>query len=106
VPEDRPETVEPGNREVAMREISLLIPTFESEQNIDIEVKINGKKRALHYRVEIVAWQDYAQETTNKVEVIRRVIRDRDKDWQLVQIGIPTDATIPIMFRKKPGEPA
>lgn len=89
-----------------MREISLLIPTFESEQNIDIEVKINGKKRALHYRVEIVAWQDYAEETTNKVEVIRRVIRDRDKDWQLVQIGIPTEATIPIMFRKKQGAPA
>jgi hypothetical protein len=89
-----------------MREISLLIPTFESEQNIDIEVKINGKKRALHYRVEIIAWKDYAKETTDKVEVIRRVIRDRDKDWQLVQIGIPTDTTIPIMFRQKQGAPA
>ena len=84
-----------------MREVILQIPTLDTEQNIEIEVKINGKKRALHYRVEIVAWRDYARETTDKVEVIRRVIRDRDRDWQLVQIGIPTDATIPIMFRRR-----
>ncbi len=28
-----------------MREVVLQIPTLEAEQNIDIDVKINGKKR-------------------------------------------------------------
>ena len=87
-----------------MREVVLMIPTLESEQNIDIDVKINGKKRTMHYRVEIVDWDDYDGETADKVDVIKRVIREHDKDWQLIQIGIPTDRNIPIMFRKKKGE--
>ena len=84
-----------------MREVVLQIPTLESEQNIDIEVKINGKRRTLHYRVEIVDWEDYGGTTPNRVDVIKRVIKDYDRDWQLIQIGIPTDKNIPIMFRKR-----
>lgn len=84
-----------------MREVVLQIPTLESEQNIDIDVKINGKKRTLHYRVEIIAWDDYDGETADKVDVIKRVIREYDKDWRLIEIGMPTETHIPIMFRKK-----
>jgi hypothetical protein len=84
-----------------MREVVLQIPTLESEQNIDIEVKINGKKRTVHYRVEIIAWEDYDGETADKVDVIKRVIREYDRAWQLIEIGMPTDTHIPIMFRKK-----
>lgn len=40
-----------------MREVILQIPTLESEQNIDITVKINEKKRTMHYRVEIIDWE-------------------------------------------------
>lgn len=84
-----------------MREVVLQIPTLEAHQNIDIDVKINGKRRTLRYRVEIIDWEDYDGETADKVEVIKRVIKDYDKNWQLIQIGIPTDKNIPIMFRKK-----
>jgi len=84
-----------------MREVVLQIPTFESEQNIDIEVKINGKKRTIHYRVEIIAWDDYDGETADKVDVIKRIIREYDKDWRLIEIGMPTETHIPIMFRKR-----
>lgn len=84
-----------------MREVVLQIPTLESEQNIDIDVKINGKKRTMHYRVEIIAWDDYDGKTADKVDVIKRVIREYDKDWRLIEIGMPTDTHIPIMFRKK-----
>ena len=79
----------------------LQIPTLESEQNIDIEVKINGKKRTLHYRVEIVAWEDYDEVEADRVDVIKRVIRGYNKDWKLIEIGMPTDTHIPIMFRKR-----
>jgi len=87
-----------------MREIALSIPTLEAEQNIDIEVKINGKRRRLHYRVEIIAWDDAGKPTEEKAEVLKRVIKEYDKDWSLVQIGAPTEKTIPIMFRQTPGE--
>jgi hypothetical protein len=87
-----------------MREISLSIPTLESEQNIDIEVRINGKRRSLRYRVEIIAWEDAAKSDEDRVDVLKRVIREYDKDWQLVQVGAPMDKTIPIMFRKTKNE--
>lgn len=87
-----------------MREVVLQIPTLEAEQNIDIDVKINGKKRTLHYRVEIIDWEDYNGQTADKVEVIKKVIKDYDRDWQLIEIGMPTDKNIPIMFRKRQKE--
>jgi hypothetical protein len=87
-----------------MREVVLQIPTLGAEQNIDIDVKINGKRRTLHYRVEIVDWDEYNGESADKVDVIKRIIKEHDKDWQLIEIGIPTKKNIPIMFRKKPEE--
>ena len=84
-----------------MKEVVLQIPTLGSEQNIEIEVRINGKKRTLHYRVEIVDWETDDESTEDKVSVIKRVIKEHDHDWQLIQIGIPTIKNIPIMFRKK-----
>ncbi len=84
-----------------MREVVIYVPTLEAEQNIDIDVKINGKKRTMHYRVEIVDWEDYGGQTEDKVNVIKRVIKEHDSDWELIQIGIPTKENIPIMFRKR-----
>ena len=86
-----------------MREVVLQIPTLESEQNIDIEVKINGKKRTMRYRVEIVEWESFSEMKEDKVALIRHVIKEHEKNWQLIQIGVPTDTHIPIMFREKKG---
>ncbi len=85
--------------EVLMREVVLQIPTLDTEQNIDIEVQINGKKRTIRYRVEIVG---YEETTQDRVTLLRRVIREHDKDWDLMQIGAPVRNAIPIMFRKRP----
>ncbi len=84
-----------------MREVVLMIPTLAAEQNIEIDVKINGKKRTMKYRVEIVDWAEEDEENFDRVSTIQRVIKEHDKDWQLIQIGIPTKNNIPIMFRKK-----
>ncbi len=86
-----------------MREVVLQIPTLESEQNIDIEVKINGKKRTMRYRVEIVEWESFHDMKNDKVAVIRHVIKEHEKNWQLIQIGVPTETHIPIMFREREG---
>ncbi len=84
-----------------MREVILQIPTFEAEQNIDIDVKINGKRRTLHYRVEIIDWESEEETTEEKISVLRRVIDEHEKDWELIQIGAPIKNNIPITFRKR-----
>ena len=84
-----------------MKEIVLQIPTLDSEQNIEIDVKINGKKRTLKYRVEIVEWETNGNLPEQKVAVLRRVIKEQSRDWELIQIGAPTASSIPVMFRKK-----
>ena len=84
-----------------MREVVLQIPTLEAEQNIEIEVKINGRKRILKYRVEIVDMKTDETFREDQVTVLRRVIRDYDSDCELIQIGAPTRDSIPVMFRKK-----
>ena len=38
-----------------MREVVIQIPTYEAEQNIEIDVHINGRKIKKKYRVEIIA---------------------------------------------------
>jgi len=84
-----------------MREVVLSIPTLEAEQNLEIDVRINGKKKTMKYRVEIVHWQGTEPTSKEKVTVIRHAIDDYDKDWELIQIGAPDDDKIPLMFRKK-----
>ncbi|MGB2906836.1 MAG: hypothetical protein WBB73_07035 [Candidatus Aminicenantaceae bacterium] len=84
-----------------MKEVVVQIPTYESEQNIEIDVRINGKKRTIKYRVEIVEWESEGSETIDKVSTIKRIIKEHDRDWRLIQIGIPTKKNIPIMFQKK-----
>lgn len=85
-----------------MKEVVIQVPTYDSEQNIEIDVRINGKKRTIKYCVQIVDWDEADQESEDKVETIKRVIKEHDRDWKLIQIGIPTEKNIPIMFQKKP----
>lgn len=84
-----------------MREVVIQIPTVDAEQNIEIDVKINGKKRTMKYRVEIIDWESEIEGSEDKISILKRVIKDHDKNWELIQIGAPINNTIPIMFRKK-----
>lgn len=84
-----------------MREVVLSIPTLEAEQNLEIDVRINGKKKTLKYRVEIIHWQGTEPTSEEKVTVLKHAIEDYDKDWELIQIGAPDKDKIPVMFRKK-----
>jgi len=84
-----------------MKEIVIQIPTLEAEQNIEIDVKINGRKRTMQYRVEIVSWETGGNGTPDRVSILQRVIKEYDKDWELTQIGAPIRDSIPVMFRRK-----
>lgn len=86
-----------------MREIVIFIPDVDSCQNVEIDVRINGKKRTLKYRVEIVEWEG-DDPSADRVDILRRKIEAYDKDWQLMEIGAPASHQIPLMFRKKKPE--
>lgn len=85
-----------------MREIIVLIPDIDIEQNVEIDVRINGRKKTLKYRVELINWEGNDQ--GHRITVLKHKIKDYDKDWELVEIGAPSDTEIPLMFRKKSSE--
>lgn len=84
-----------------MREVVILIPDVEPEQNVEIEVSINGRKRTIHFRVELLNWEKHDVPPQDKVTVLKHYIHAKEKDWELVEIGAPDDGNIPLMFRKK-----
>ena len=82
--------------------IGIEIPELKGEeQNIQVEVRINGIKKEYNYRVEIFYWEECPYPTEDRVECIRNLVNGYHKDWNLAHIGIPTDDFIPITFKKK-----
>lgn len=84
-----------------MREVVLTIPTLDAEQNIEIDVRINGRRKTVKYRVEILSWKGTEAHSEERVILLKHAINDYDKNWELIQIGAPDNNSIPLMFRKK-----
>ena len=81
-----------------MREIVILVPELDVDQNVEIDVRINGRKKTMQYRVELLNWEGNAQE--NRVGIIKHRLNEYDKDWELVEIGAPSGTNIPLIFRR------
>ncbi|MFT6783508.1 MAG: hypothetical protein ACJA1A_003448 [Saprospiraceae bacterium] len=81
--------------------IGIEIPQLNEEQEIEVEVRVNGIKKQYHYRVELFYWDACPFPTEDRVECIRQLLNSYDKDWDLTHLGLPTDDYIPITFRKK-----
>lgn len=88
-----------------MREVVILIPDVEPEQNVEIEVRINGRSKTLQYRVELVNWEGTTPAPQERFTVLKHRIDAYDKDWELVEIGAPERENIPLVFRKKTSIP-
>ena len=85
-----------------MSMIGIEIPRIAGEeQDIEVEVRINGVKKNYNYRVEIFYWDNCPYPTEDRVECIKNLIKGYDDNWDLAHIGIPNDDFIPITFRKK-----
>jgi len=82
-----------------VKEIVILVPDVDLEQNIEIDVRINGKKKTLKYRVELISWEGDESQSKDKVTVLKHYINEYDHDWELVEIGAPSEDNIPLMFR-------
>lgn len=81
--------------------IGIEIPQLNEEQEIEVEVKVNGIKKQYNYRVEIFYWDQCPFPTEDRVDCIKQLVSGYDSDWDLTHIGLPTDDYITITFRKK-----
>ncbi|MDH5608266.1 MAG: hypothetical protein OEY56_02200 [Cyclobacteriaceae bacterium] len=81
--------------------IGIEIPRPDEEQNIEVEVKINGIKKQYHYRVEIFYWDECPFSPQDRVACIKNLIETYHPGWELAHIGLPTEEYIPITFRKR-----
>lgn len=84
-----------------MKEIVILIPEIEPEQNIEIDVKINGKLTSMIYRVELIRIEDNIESKVDRVAIIKHYIEEYNKEWELVEIGSAVKNNIPLTFRKR-----
>lgn len=83
-----------------MANITIQLPIIDAEHKIEIEVKVNGKKKKYHYRVELFEWEE-CSDVENKAVCLKSMINNYDPNWKLVQIGEATDKNISAMFREK-----
>ena len=80
------------------REIVIMVPDVDVEQNIEIDVRINGRKKTMQYRVELLSWE--GNEDDSRVSVLKHKIDQYDKNWELVEIGAPSKNEIPLIFKR------
>ena len=88
-----------------MPKVRIELPPVEADDNVEVEVTVNGRKRRLSYRIEIFDWEEYAQPEDDRVTCLKRMLSTYDEDWQLVQLGEPSESEISILFQRRTSAP-
>lgn len=83
-----------------MNTLAIDLPPIEAEKTVEVTVRVNGNTHFLNYKVELFRWEDWRQSTEPRAVTLKRIIDHYDNQWSLMQIGTPTDAFVPVMFRK------
>jgi len=84
-----------------MAKVSIQLPPLDTDDKVEVEVRVNGKRRTYTYRMELFAWEEYAEPQEERAECLKRVINNYDKSWQLIEIGEPSDQEVSILFERK-----
>lgn len=50
-----------------MKQICIQVPSLQSNQTVDVEVTVNGKKRLMNYRLESFDWSQGGHDTSLKI---------------------------------------
>lgn len=83
-----------------MGSIAIPIPPSAVNQNIEVDIRVDGQLRKQNFRVEVFYWKD-CRSQDNRAECIREILSKYDTAWQLYYIGMPTEDYVPITFMKK-----
>jgi hypothetical protein len=84
-----------------MNFIAIQLPPVVVEHSVDVEVSVNGKKEHLKYRLELLRWADWCTPEETRADGIRKMVNRYEGNWQLIEIGAPSDTAVPLMFRMK-----
>jgi thioredoxin-like negative regulator of GroEL len=77
--------------------VQFTIPNVEKMANL--EVKINGEKRNMKFRIVNFDWNSETGSSEDLIEVLRKQIQNYDRQWELYHIGAPQEDHIPVTFR-------
>jgi len=94
-----------------MREISLPLPVFQENEQIEINVNIGKSRKIQNYKIESFRWEceDELSNKTDKTSMelarisrLKKSIENYDKSWELVQIFAPLENSefIRVLYRK------
>ncbi len=83
-----------------MAQICVPMPPLDRPRAVDVELTIDGVRQSLHYRVETLLWADYG--SLPKAHALQAFLDGHDPAWQLTAIGVPSDDSVPVLFRYRP----
>jgi hypothetical protein len=83
-----------------MSTVSIQLPPIETDDYVEVDVTVNGKRKRFNYRVEVFRWEDWCHPWEERAEGLKRMITAYDRAWQLMEIGTPTALDVPLMFRR------
>jgi len=89
-----------------MKDLCIPLPDFFDRQIAEIEVKINGKKRQVNFRVESFRWEPDEEQwpVDRKIALLQDGLMTYDRSWELIQIFRPKDESkfIQVLYRQRP----
>ena len=83
-----------------MATVSIELPPVEAEKTVEVEVRINGRRSLMSFRLEVFHWGEWCRPSERRAECLKRIIGSYESGWQLMQIGTPTEQIVPILFRR------
>lgn len=84
-----------------MQNIRVQFTVPDVEDVVNLEVKVNGEKRYMKFRVETFSWNVDTGSSEDLINLLRNRIDNCDNEWELYHIGTPSGDKIPVTFRFK-----
>lgn len=93
-----------------MKDLTIPIPNDGNIDTVEVEVKVGTKKIQHFFRVESFPWISNAGEELEninesflKIERLKKIIKEYDHNWELIQIFTPAPNAkhIQLLFRQK-----
>lgn len=84
-----------------MQNVRVQFTVPDVEDVVNLEVKVNGEKRFMRFRVETFSWNMDTGSSEDLVTLLRDRIENYDREWELYHIGTPAGDQIPVTFRYK-----
>ena len=84
-----------------MPKVSIKLPALDVEDKVEVTVVVNGPRRKFDYRMELFAWEEYAETNEHRADCLKRIVDNYDADWSLIEIGEPSEREVSILFQRR-----